>query len=137
MMDTHRRISGKHVSFRGVMDHYARFIEENQLLLEEDWHLFVNQFRSGVDDADAGWRGEYFGKMMRGAAMTYRYTKNEKLYALFELAVRHNLIRTKGDFAKFIGIERGTLSHAFANDEKAKIIARINEIDFFISNPPS
>ena len=45
--------------------------------------------------------------------------KNEKLYALFELAVRHNLVRTKGDFAKFIGIERGTLSHAFANDEKA------------------
>ena len=100
MMDTHRRISGRHVSFRGVMDHYARFIEENQLLLEEDWHLFVNQFRSGVDDADAGWRGEYFGKMMRGAAMTYRYTKNEKLYDLLT-RIAEEMLTTQDGLGRF------------------------------------
>ncbi len=70
--------------YAGVMDAHARFVEENQLLFEDDWHLFVNQFRTHSDDADTGWRGEYFGKMMRGAAWTYQYTKNEKLYALLE-----------------------------------------------------
>ena len=88
------------VSFTGVMDQYARFIEENQLLLEEDWHLFVNQFRSGVDDADAGWRGEYFGKMMRGAAMTYRYTKNEKLYDLLT-KIAEEMLTTQDDLGRF------------------------------------
>ena len=88
------------VSFTGAMDQYARFIEENQLLLEEDWYLFVNQFRSGVDDADAGWRGEYFGKMMRGAAMTYRYTKNEKLYDLLT-KIAEEMLTTQDDLGRF------------------------------------
>ena len=46
----------------------------------EYWRLFVEQYRSNVDDADAGWRCEYFGKMMRGASLTYQYTQNEELY---------------------------------------------------------
>ena len=100
MKDAQVRIPGEQISFRGTMDYYARFIEENQLLLEEDWHLFVNQFRSGVDDADAGWRGEYFGKMMRGAAMTYRYTKNEKLYDLLT-RIAEEMLTTQDGLGRF------------------------------------
>ena len=100
MKDAQKRIPGKQVSFRGVMDCYARFIEDNQLLLEEDWHLFVNQFRSGVDDADAGWRGEYFGKMMRGASMTYRYTQNEALYALLT-RIAEEMLTTQDELGRF------------------------------------
>lgn len=100
MKDAQVRIPGEQISFRGTMDYYARFIEENQLLLEEDWHLFVNQFRTGVDDADAGWRGEYFGKMMRGAAMTYRYTKNEKLYDLLT-RIAEEMLTTQDALGRF------------------------------------
>lgn len=74
--------------FFGVSDKWARFIEENQLMNEEDWSLFVKQFEIKSDDVDSGWRGEYFGKMMRGGCMTYQYTKNERLYAILEKASR-------------------------------------------------
>ncbi len=69
-------------SYGGVMDRQARFIEKNQLFDREAWGLFVHQFRTHSDTDDIGWRGEYFGKMMRGASMTYQYTRNEELYSL-------------------------------------------------------
>lgn len=68
--------------YDGIMDKQVRFIEKNQLLNEEDWNLFISQFRTDIDDNDDGWRGEYFGKMMRGACMTYLYTKSNNLYNL-------------------------------------------------------
>lgn len=98
--DMQRKFPQKCWSFRGAMDYYARFIEENQLLLEEDWHLFVDQFRSGVDDADAGWRGEYFGKMMRGASMTYQYTQNEELYCLLT-KIAEEMLTTQDELGRF------------------------------------
>ena len=55
---------------------------ENQLLDGETWALLVDQLRRGEDSINGGWRGEYWGKMMRGASLTYRVTKNEKLYSL-------------------------------------------------------
>lgn len=68
--------------FFGIQDRNARFVEENQLLLGEYWKLFVKQFKGTPDDHDDGWRCEYFGKMMRGASITYKYTQNEELYHL-------------------------------------------------------
>ena len=63
-----------------------------QLLDTKVWHLFVEQFRHpGVDDADSGWRCEYWGKMMRGACFTYRVTGDEALYAVLEKTVREML----------------------------------------------
>lgn len=66
--------------YNGIFDRYARFIEEKQLLNREYWRLFVEQYRSNVDDHDLGWRCEFFGKMMRGASLTFQYTQNEELY---------------------------------------------------------
>ncbi len=65
--------------FTGHLDKAIRYIEEFQLLNAEDWARFVEQFRAHTD-TDSGWRGEYWGKMMRGAAFTYSYTKNPALY---------------------------------------------------------
>lgn len=67
--------------FDGIVDRNIRFIEDFQLLDEITWKRFVNQFREDAD-FDGGWRGEYWGKMMRGAAMTYAYTKNKALYKI-------------------------------------------------------
>ncbi len=62
------------------------FIIKNQLLDRETWKLFVNQYRYQTD-VDNRWRGEYWGKMMRGASLCYSCTKNEKLYAVLRETV--------------------------------------------------
>lgn len=66
--------------YRGRLAEAARFIQDRQLLDEELWAKLVGQFGAGADDADLGWRGEYWGKMMRGACLTYRYTGDRRLY---------------------------------------------------------
>ncbi len=70
--------------YEGLADHYARFIQERQLKDVSEWKKFVGVFRTHADIADEGWRGEYWGKMMRGACLTYLYTKDEALYGILE-----------------------------------------------------
>lgn len=65
----------------GFVDKAFRYIEEFQLIRPDLWSRFVQQFREDAD-YEAGWRGEYWGKMMRGAAFVYSYTKNPVLYKL-------------------------------------------------------
>ena len=69
------------ISFGGEPDRAIRFVERHQLMKPDVWALFVKQFRTHPEPADKGWRGEYWGKMMRGACWTYKYTKNSVLYA--------------------------------------------------------
>ncbi len=71
----------------GFMDKTFRYIEDFQLLKPELWRRFVQQFREDADGGDAGWRGEYWGKMMRGACFVYSYTQNEKLYQILTQTV--------------------------------------------------
>ena len=66
-------------SYTGFVDKTFKFIEDFQLLDATLWRRFVQQFREDAD-FDGGWRGEYWGKMMRGASFVYAYTKNEDLY---------------------------------------------------------
>ncbi|NLE12595.1 MAG: hypothetical protein GX628_02835 [Clostridiales bacterium] len=78
-----------YASFSGYVSDSIAHIEAEQLLDPALWALFVEQFRIGnVDDHDKGWRGEYWGKTMRGACFTYSYTQNEKLYKILEDTVR-------------------------------------------------
>ncbi len=87
------------VSLKGNLNYAIRFVEENQLLDPDLWKKFVTQFRNTTpkaDDADLGWRGEYWGKMMRGACFTYAYTKNKKLYDILTETVI-DMMTTHGD----------------------------------------
>lgn len=68
-----------------------KYIEEFQLLREDLWNRFVHQFREEDADYENGWRGEYWGKMMRGACFVYSYTQNPKLYEILEQTVRDML----------------------------------------------
>ena len=60
----------------------AWFILQKQLKDRELWGKFVKVFHDKADIEDNGWRGEYFGKMMRGACLTYRYYPDEELYGI-------------------------------------------------------
>ena len=75
-------------SFDGILDKTIRFIEDFQLKNPVLWKRFVNQFREQTDGDDAGWRGEYWGKMMRGACFTYSYTRDKELYDILTETVR-------------------------------------------------
>lgn len=72
--------------FSGYVDDTAKFIEEF-LLDGSVWARFVDQFRYEYD-GKGGWRGEFWGKMMRGACFTYSYTKNALLYSTLEKSVK-------------------------------------------------
>lgn len=76
------------MSFKGRLFDAVKFIEEFQLLDESLWVTFAEVFRHDSDNIDLGWRSEYWGKMMRGAVLVYKYTNNEKLYELLERTVR-------------------------------------------------
>lgn len=74
-------------TYSGIMDSTMKFVEEFQLLKTDDWKRFVGQFCKDSDGPDFGWRGEYWGKMMRGACFVYSYTKNKKLYEVLKATV--------------------------------------------------
>lgn len=86
--DTLFQLEAGAYDFSGPIDKYIRFIENVQLMDSNMWRVFFEQFDGSYpDSADMGWRGEYWGKMMRGACFTYRYTKNPELYKILETAV--------------------------------------------------
>lgn len=61
------------------------------------WKRCVDQFDGRTDFCsdvhDEGWRGEYWGKMMRGAALTYDYTLDEELHDVLAQTVDDLLTR--------------------------------------------
>jgi len=67
--------------FGGVAGEAIRFVSDEQLLKKELWSNFVEVFLCKADSADKGWRGEFWGKMMRGGCLVYRYNTDAGLYA--------------------------------------------------------
>ena len=76
------------LKYEGAADFYCRFILDHQLKDRTLWRKFVRVFLTREDSNDDGWRGEYFGKMMRGACITYQYAPDEDLYLILEETVR-------------------------------------------------
>ena len=74
--------------------------ESHQLLNKKTWDKFVEVFTEDSDDHDIGWRCEYWGKMMRGACLTYRYHGDEKLYEMLDYAVRE-LLKVQREDGRF------------------------------------
>ena len=78
-------------SYSGAFDQAVRFIERHQLLDAALWARFAEQFTRPSDDQDLGWRCEYWGKLMRGGAMVWAYTRSPELYRQLETAARSML----------------------------------------------
>lgn len=74
--------------YSGLADFYAHFIQSHQLKDKKTWGKFVKVFYDHADVSDEGWRGEYWGKMMRGACLTYLYTRDESLYFILQDTVK-------------------------------------------------
>lgn len=80
----------------GYTDKLVRFTLENQLTDQTLWKLFAEQFRL-KSDVYGGWRGEFFGKMMRGGCLTYRYTASAPLYNALLAAIKDLLSAQEED----------------------------------------
>ncbi|MCI8388085.1 MAG: hypothetical protein HFE63_06410 [Clostridiales bacterium] len=91
-------------SFKGILDKTIRYVEDFQLLDAENWARFVEQFRSHTDSPNLGWRGEYWGKMMRGAAFTYSYTRNPVLYKAMTDTVE-DMLTTEDELGRISSFE--------------------------------
>lgn len=78
----------------GMLAEAVRFIERNQICDVSLWRKCVEVFRrhhDGDSTWKVTWRGEYWGKMMRGASMVVKYTGDEGMYEILESAVRDML----------------------------------------------
>ena len=84
--------------FDGWFEKAIKFTENNQLLRADLWERFVMQFRQDAD-YEAGWRGEYWGKMMRGACFVYSYSKNEKLYDVLTKTI-NDMLDSQDEFGR-------------------------------------
>lgn len=73
--------------YEGWLDRSLNLITDMQLRDADMWRLFVEQFRGNPDDHDAGWRGEFWGKMMRGACFVYSYSRDKALYNVLKQTV--------------------------------------------------
>mgnify|MGYP004532114353 FL=1 len=83
-------------SYDGYENGLIGFAENMQLLCEDTWELIAHQFEGYADAHDLGWRGEYWGKLMRSGSMVYMYSKNEKLYDVLCKYVK-KLLKTGGE----------------------------------------
>ena len=81
----------------GVANWAAEFLQKEQLKDRALWKKFVDVFRTRPDGPDHAWRGEFWGKMLRGGALTYEYTKDSELYDVLTETVRDMLTTADAD----------------------------------------
>ena len=74
------------ISYNGLIDEAARFVEKIQLLDKSLWEKVIAVF--GYGKFQNGWHGEYWGKLMRGGCMVYKYTESEELYNTLTNAIK-------------------------------------------------
>ena len=89
--------------YEGTVHNNADFILRKQLLDKPLWDKFVHVFTERPDHLDWGWRGEYYGKMMRGACLTYRYLPSDELYNVLYETVK-GLLDTQDADGRITGL---------------------------------
>ena len=92
--------------FQGQLVEDANWLVRRHLKNEKMWKLFVEQFRLHSDSPSEengwinGWRGEYWGKSMRGAVAVYSYMRDEELYKVLTETVE-DMLTTQDELGRF------------------------------------
>ncbi len=87
------------IEVNGIMDRAVQFVIDYQLKDRQTWKLYIDVFMTHDDSADERWRGEYFGKQMRGACYAYMYTRDEELYDILTWAAEE-ILKTQDTFGR-------------------------------------
>ncbi|MBQ2701750.1 MAG: glycoside hydrolase family 127 protein [Clostridia bacterium] len=90
----------KQAKYTGKIAETVDFVTEMQLKDKKLWKQFAEQYRLRPDGKDKGWRGEFWGKMMRGGCLIYSYSGDEELYSALEYAVCA-LLETQDEKGRF------------------------------------
>ena len=94
------RIASVNIKANGIMDNAVNFVLKNQLKNRITWQKCVEVYQTREDSLDEFWRGEFFGKQMRGAALVYQYTKDEELYEILTDTVK-DLLTKQDELGRF------------------------------------
>lgn len=94
------KIQGVNVKANGLMDSAVNFVLNNQLKNRSSWQKAVEVYSTREDSLDLRWRGEYFGKQMRGAALICEYTKDEELHKILTDTVE-DLLTKQDELGRF------------------------------------
>ncbi len=86
-----------HLHTYGVADWAVRFLQTEQLKERDLWKKFVDVFRTHPDSENYGWRGEFWGKMMRGGCLVYEYSRDDELYDILTESVKDMLTTAEED----------------------------------------
>lgn len=97
------------IKVKGIMDQAVWFVVNHQLKDKSAWEAYIDVFSTREDVTDEKWRGEYFGKQMRGACFAYQYTKDEELYDILTWACEQ-LLNTQDELGR---ISTYTADHEF------------------------
>ena len=84
----------------GILGETVQFILDYQVKDRTLWRKFNEVFTTREDSDEERWRGEYFGKQMRGAALIYSYTKDEELYEILTETVL-DLLTRQDEYGRF------------------------------------
>ncbi len=95
------------IQFQGLAHEAALFFQREQLTDPALWKRFVEVFRVQQDGENKGWRGEYWGKTMRGGALIYAYTHDAALYDVLTDAVK-DLLTVAEEDGRVSGYTRDT-----------------------------
>lgn len=85
------------VTLNGYVGDAIQYVIDNQLK-STDWTRLVDQFRYHLD-ADMAFRGEFWGKLMRGACSNYKYTQDPELYDAIEYSVK-DILSTQDEYGR-------------------------------------
>ncbi|MBQ9860192.1 MAG: glycoside hydrolase family 127 protein [Clostridia bacterium] len=75
------------MQWQGDFARVTDLIMRRQFMRDRWWTILTEQFSQRLDGHNNGWRGEYWGKLMRGACLVYTATADEELYATLVQAV--------------------------------------------------
>lgn len=64
------------------------------------WAKLVKQYEKRIDYKDLGWRGEFWGKLMRGASMLVDNVSNKRIYSVLERTVK-DILSKQDEFGRF------------------------------------
>ena len=84
----------------GLLDSSIQFVLNRHIKNTKMWKLFVNQYRCYSDSVNNGWRGEFWGKMMRGAVEVYKYTNDDELYDMLTESVK-DMLTAQDKYGRF------------------------------------
>ncbi len=82
-----RFLNNHKIVYHNQISKMVDFVTQTQILNRAMWKNFIEVFKDKTDNEDLRWRGEYFGKTMRGACLLYQFNRSKEIYDILKETV--------------------------------------------------